>query len=51
MEVNGHLYAPATLPPGYEPPEPIGWEGGWVPEPDLDAVARTKLPSSCEYME
>jgi hypothetical protein len=28
MEVSGRLHAPAALPPGKQPPEPIGKEGG-----------------------
>jgi hypothetical protein len=31
--VSGQLHAPAPLPPGKEPPVPIGQEGGWTPEP------------------
>jgi hypothetical protein len=29
MEVSGQLHVPAALPPGKEPPVPIGYEGGW----------------------
>jgi hypothetical protein len=35
MEVSGQLYAPASLPPGKEPPLPIG----------LDMVSKRKNPS------
>jgi hypothetical protein len=31
--VSGQLHAPAALPPGKEPPVPIGSEVGWTPEP------------------
>jgi hypothetical protein len=27
-----NLQCPAALPPGKEPPVPIGWEDGWAPE-------------------
>jgi hypothetical protein len=30
MEVSGQLHAPAALPPGEEPPVPIGQEAGWA---------------------
>jgi hypothetical protein len=33
LEVSGQLHAPAALPPGKEPPVPIGLETGWAPEP------------------
>jgi hypothetical protein len=32
MEVSGQFHAPDRLLPGEEPPVPIGWEAGWVPE-------------------
>jgi hypothetical protein len=32
MEVSGQLHAPAALPPGKQPLEPIGKESGWAPE-------------------
>jgi len=32
MEVSGQLHTAATLPPGKEPPVPIGYEAGWAPE-------------------
>jgi hypothetical protein len=32
MEVSGQLHAPDALPPGKEPPVPIGQEAGWAPE-------------------
>jgi hypothetical protein len=31
--VSGQLHAPAALPPGKEPPVPIGQEVRWTPEP------------------
>jgi len=31
MEVICQLNAPAALPPGKEPPVPIGQEAGWAP--------------------
>jgi hypothetical protein len=31
--VSGQLHTPATLPPGKEPPVPIGYEAGRAPEP------------------
>jgi hypothetical protein len=31
--MSGQLHAPAVLPPGKEPPVPIGWEFGLAPEP------------------
>jgi hypothetical protein len=31
--VSGQLHAPGALPPGKEPPVPIGQEVGWAPEP------------------
>jgi hypothetical protein len=31
--VSGQIHAPAALPPGKEPPVPIGYEVGWTPEP------------------
>jgi hypothetical protein len=33
FEVSGQLHAPAALPPEKEPPVPIRYEVGWVPEP------------------
>jgi hypothetical protein len=33
LEVSGQLNAPTALPPGEEPPVPIGKEAGWAPEP------------------
>jgi hypothetical protein len=33
MEVSCQFHAPAALPPGKEPPVPIGYEAGWAPEP------------------
>jgi hypothetical protein len=33
MELIGQLHAPAALPPGKEPPVPIGQEVEWAPEP------------------
>jgi hypothetical protein len=33
MEMSDELHAPAVLPPGKEPPVPIGWEAGWTSEP------------------
>jgi hypothetical protein len=33
MEVSGKHHAPAALPVRKEPPVPIGYEAGWVPEP------------------
>jgi hypothetical protein len=33
LELSGQLHAPAALPPGKEPPVPIGEEGRWTPEP------------------
>jgi hypothetical protein len=34
MGVSGQRHAPAALlPPGKEPPVPIGQEAGWTPEP------------------
>jgi len=33
IAVSGQLHVPAALPPRKEPPEPIGKEVGWVPEP------------------
>jgi len=30
--VSGHLYVPAALPPGKEPPVPTVYEAGWAPE-------------------
>jgi hypothetical protein len=35
MEVSGQLHDPAALPPGKEPPVPIGKEAGWAPEPTV----------------
>jgi hypothetical protein len=35
VEMNGQLHAPATLPPGKEPPVTTGYEAGLVPEPVL----------------
>jgi hypothetical protein len=32
LDVNSQLHAPATLPPGNEPPVPIGQEAVWAPE-------------------
>jgi hypothetical protein len=33
MEVSGQLHAPAALPPEKKPPEPIGQNARWAPEP------------------
>jgi hypothetical protein len=30
---SGQLHTPAALPPGEEPPVPIGWEAGWTSGP------------------
>jgi hypothetical protein len=32
MEVSGLLHAPVALPPGEEPPVPIGQEARWAPD-------------------
>jgi hypothetical protein len=40
--VSGQLYAPAALPPGEEPPVPIGYEAGWAPEPVWTLWSREK---------
>jgi hypothetical protein len=32
MEVSGQLHSPTALPPGKEPPVPIGKASGWAPE-------------------
>jgi hypothetical protein len=43
MEVSGQLHAPATLPPGNEPPG-THWIEGWVgPTADMDAVENRKI--------
>jgi hypothetical protein len=31
MEVSSQLHTPTALPPGKEPPVPIGQEAGWAP--------------------
>jgi hypothetical protein len=33
MEMSGELHAPASLPPGMQPPVPIVWEAGRASEP------------------
>jgi len=42
--VSGKLHAPAALPLGKELPVPIGYEGGWVPEPVWMRWWREKFP-------
>jgi hypothetical protein len=32
MEGNGQFHVPTALPPGKEPPVPVRYEAGWVPE-------------------
>jgi len=36
--VTGQLRAPAALPPGKEPPSPIGWEAEWASEQPKELV-------------
>jgi hypothetical protein len=43
MEASGQLHAPAALPPGKEPPAPIGQEAGRVPEPKYTETELTLL--------
>jgi hypothetical protein len=35
----------ATLPPGKEPPVPVGYEAGWAPEPVWTRHRREKFPA------
>jgi hypothetical protein len=42
LEVSGQLHAPAALPPGKEPPVPIGYEVGWT-SAGLDDLEKRKL--------
>jgi hypothetical protein len=46
--VSGQLHAPAALPPGEEPPVPIGYEAAWATEPVWSRWRREKflVPSS-----
>jgi hypothetical protein len=46
MHVSGQLHVPAPLPPGKEPPVPIGLEAGWAPEPVWTTRGREN-PSPC----
>jgi hypothetical protein len=48
MEVSGQLHVPAALPPGKEPPVPIGYATGWVPGGSVDKVAKRIIPNSCQ---
>jgi len=45
MEVNGQPHATAALPPGKEPPVPIGYEAGWALEPVWTRWRREKFPA------
>jgi hypothetical protein len=40
LEVSGQLHAPAALPPGKEPPVPIGQEVGWTSGAGLDDLEK-----------
>jgi hypothetical protein len=40
LEVSGQLHAPAALPPGKEPPVPIGQEVAWTSEASLDDLEK-----------
>jgi len=46
MEVSGQLDAPASLPPGRNPPRHFGMEGWVGHRAGLDAVMERKIPSS-----
>jgi hypothetical protein len=46
--VSGQLRSPAALPPGKEPPVPIGFEAGWAPEPVWTTWRKDK---SCSYRD
>jgi hypothetical protein len=48
MEVSSQLHVPADLPPGEEPPVPIGQEAGWDPEPVWTLRRREKV---CPYRD
>jgi hypothetical protein len=41
MDMTGQFHASAALPPGKEPPVPIGLEAGWPPEPVAPVGYRT----------
>jgi hypothetical protein len=43
--VSGQLHAPAALPPGKEPPVPIGYEVGWTSEPVWTMLNGTYIKS------
>jgi hypothetical protein len=43
LEVSGQLQAPAALPPGKEPPVPIGYEVGWTRSAGLDVMEKRKF--------
>jgi hypothetical protein len=48
LEVSGQLHSQAALPPGEEPPVPIGQEAGWAPEPVWTMWRRE---NSCAYRD
>jgi hypothetical protein len=43
---SGQLHAPTVLPPGKQPPVPIGQEAGWSSEPVWTLWRRENLPSA-----
>jgi hypothetical protein len=45
MEVSGELHAPAALPPGKEPPVPVGYDAGWATEQVWTTWRREAIPS------
>jgi hypothetical protein len=45
MEMCGQVHAPATLPPGKQPPVPIVQEAEWAPEPLWTRWGGEKTPA------
>jgi len=44
LKVSGQFHAPTSLSPRKEPPVPIGYEAGWIPEPVWTRGAEKKIP-------
>jgi len=45
MDMSDQFHAPTALPPGKEPPVPIGWDSGWDPGSVLTRWWRKEIPA------